>query len=124
VAYSSPANFYIGKMEVSKIRLSRGVESCLEACAAAEGTPTSEYWKPARQDLGTITVDRFWEMLVENNQYSRFTNFTGGPIGNEDDVKTQIVGMSPAVVRELQLLYVTNGYLERQDVIDAFGIGE
>ena len=109
-------------MEVTRIRLSLGVKSFLEVCAAAGDTPTSDYWEGARQDLGAITVEEFWKMLVKNHQYSSIINFSGSPIGNEGEVKTQIVGMSPAVVRELQLRYVTKGYLEKEDVTEAFKI--
>jgi len=74
--------------------------------------------------MGKITEDMIWEQLENNSKYADFINFSSRPILNEEDAYVSLMGLPSQFSHELLSRYQRKGYLERNDIAEAFRMND
>jgi hypothetical protein len=101
---------------MNRIRLSQEVPVYMRICSE-----DTELRREARRYLGGATsAEELWAVLESNNRYADVVNFSSRPVGNEEVVYAALMLAPPEVSQHLLQRYEQQGYLEQEDVEDAY----
>ena len=86
---------------------------------SADGT--LEIRAAAGASMKRAEPDELWRMFQANSADPRTRgNFSSKPLGNSEDIYTQLIGLPPAFSAGVLKRYHENGFIEERDIIETY----